>query len=222
MKALSLLLASFPLLAAPTNEWGTLTFTNNSGMVVTNALVTSVHPDRVVFRTERGGGTARLADLPQELQTRFGYDPGLAKSLEAARKAESEAYKVKAAAQAAIIQKQVAEQNARFKQDQEKVAIYGRVIQKHQDGLRISPLPITRRVPAGVSGSIVEDVDTGAEGRTLIRSESFLVSHPNFRNIADGDLVDIAVWPDGTHEYNTVGGSSRSLRRYTALRPALH
>lgn len=84
-----ILLAALPALA-PAADLGTITFTNRTGVVITGAQVTSVTADRVIFRTEKGGGSVLLAELAADEQQRFGYDPAKAAQV-ATKKAEADA-----------------------------------------------------------------------------------------------------------------------------------
>ena len=69
-------LAAYAPVLAQTN-YGTITFTNKSGEVTSNAVVTKVDGSKLFYRYSAGGGggTVRLADLPGGLQARFGYIP---------------------------------------------------------------------------------------------------------------------------------------------------
>lgn len=77
-RSLLVLLSVLSVLAvsavAQTN-YGTITFTNKFGYVISNAVVTKVDADRLTYLVSGGGGIVRLADLPEALQARFGYGP---------------------------------------------------------------------------------------------------------------------------------------------------
>jgi TPR repeat protein len=72
---LAFLAACAPVLAQ--TNYGTITFTNKSGDVISNAVVTKVEAGKLTYRYSLGvgGGVVRLADLPEGLQARFGYSP---------------------------------------------------------------------------------------------------------------------------------------------------
>jgi hypothetical protein len=54
----------------------TISFTTSSGLKVTNAQVLRILDGiSLIWRNETGSGSVRLADLPADLRTRFGYDP---------------------------------------------------------------------------------------------------------------------------------------------------
>ncbi len=78
-------------LKLPRNTYpAVITFSTASGQVVSNAQVVRVNEGvSLVWRDGASGGTVRLADLPEELRLRFGYDPErtqVAAALEEARK----------------------------------------------------------------------------------------------------------------------------------------
>ena len=56
-------------------------------MVITNAEIVRVNEGvSLVYRSGASGGIAKLADLPEELQALFGFDPAKAAAVEAAEK----------------------------------------------------------------------------------------------------------------------------------------
>src|ERR1017187_3008691 len=73
--ALAFLAACAPVLAQ--TDYGTITFTNKSGDVISNAVVTKVEASKLIYRYSAGvgGGVVPLADLPEGLRARFGYSP---------------------------------------------------------------------------------------------------------------------------------------------------
>ena len=72
---------------------GTITFTNNSGIVITNAEVVKVQANGLIYRIPEGGGTVKFSDLPQDVRARFGYDAEKAAAADAAeRQLQAEAY----------------------------------------------------------------------------------------------------------------------------------
>ncbi|MCX6927782.1 MAG: hypothetical protein NT154_31920 [Verrucomicrobia bacterium] len=73
--ALVILTAGVPVLAQ--TNYGTITFTNKSGDVISNAVVTKVEAGKLTLRytAEFGGGVVAVADLPEGLRARFGSSP---------------------------------------------------------------------------------------------------------------------------------------------------
>jgi hypothetical protein len=73
-------------LARPTRPT-TITVTTSFGTVITNAEIVRVNEGvSLVWRSGGAGGVAKLADLPAELQTLFGFDPAKAAAVEAAER----------------------------------------------------------------------------------------------------------------------------------------
>jgi hypothetical protein len=68
-------LACFSVWAAY-SQTNNLTFTSNRGVAYRNVTVINVKPDGLtfLFNDITGGGTIKFTDLPEFLQTRFGYD----------------------------------------------------------------------------------------------------------------------------------------------------
>jgi hypothetical protein len=56
----------------------TITFTNSSGILVSNAEVVSHTDSKLVYRTPTGGGTVKFANLPPQIQQEFSYDSNVA------------------------------------------------------------------------------------------------------------------------------------------------
>jgi hypothetical protein len=105
-KNLILIMLSFVgvLTSAQTN---TLTFTNNSGVVYSDATVVKIETDGVLFGfTNWQYARVKFTNMPAPLQARFGYDP------EAIRKANEERLAEAAAAAKAAQERQIAEAKA--------------------------------------------------------------------------------------------------------------
>jgi hypothetical protein len=81
----------------------TITFTNNSGFLVSNAEVRVRDPGvSIIWSTSNGNaGVVKLAELPEPLRTRFGYDPAKAEAAAALEKEKRAQLRQTLAAQAA-------------------------------------------------------------------------------------------------------------------------
>src|ERR1035437_4918154 len=104
-----ILLAACVAISAQTNDF--ITFTNKSGVVISNAEVVKVKPNELIYAFPAsvggpvGGGTVKLADLPPELQKKFGYDAVAAAKLDEAEKQKRVADIKKSAAINAALEK---------------------------------------------------------------------------------------------------------------------
>jgi hypothetical protein len=200
-----------------------LSFTNVSGLVVSNAAIVRVEADRVFYRTERGGGAVALADLPADWQARLGYDASRAEASAAARAEREARLRVQLAAQAEANAREYRRQRALIDQDKSKVAIYGIVAQRHKDGeLRIrtvTPPQVFSHLYGSEGRQAFRTPTSGAEGRPLWSGELILLNHPQARTLVEDDLVNVAAWPDGVTEYTTVLSAGRTLRRFNCVRP---
>jgi hypothetical protein len=67
----------------------TISFVSKSGTAVTNAQVVRVNDGvSLIWRDGASGGVAKLADLPEDLQASFGYDPDKARAADLAEEAK--------------------------------------------------------------------------------------------------------------------------------------
>ncbi|HEX5400548.1 MAG TPA: hypothetical protein VFY06_15990 [Verrucomicrobiae bacterium] len=78
----------------------TFTFTTKSGEVITNAEVVRIFVEGVslIWRSGSSMGVVELADLPEDLQIRFGYDPAKAAAAEELEKQKKAQWQQQAAA----------------------------------------------------------------------------------------------------------------------------
>ena len=199
-------------------------FTNAAGATIEGEVV-QVTADRVTYRTARGGGSVRLADLPAEVARGFGYDAAMASRAEELRADRDGRLRVQMAVQAEANAREYRRQRAMIEQDRAKVAVYGRVVQQLGGGVIHVRTEQPPDVPAGLYGSegrtAWRTATTGAEGRPLANGELALAGHPRAATLVEGDLVNVAAWPDGVFNYTTVMNAGRTLKRVNCVRPAL-
>jgi hypothetical protein len=181
-----------------------ITFTNVDGAVISNAPILSVNAVDVFYELPTGGGRVHLADLPTNLQARFGYDPAKANAAKAARSAKEHAEAQQTAATRHRVALDLSEKLFLEKVRQTKVGIYGRVIQTIREGLLVE---------SGSEASYntlnwwLGDGSPGANGTCLF------VGYPGPR-VVDGEIVNAAAYPDGFFTYTTVSGAQKTVRRY--------
>lgn len=217
-----ILMLIFSACASAQTNLGTITFTNKtSGTVVRDAIVTKNDRVRLTYKLEGGGGgTVRLAELPEQLQTRFGY------SLEMAINADTEA---RLRAKAYRRQQAVAADTARVQVRRKEVEatmriLFVRVMQRTGEELLVNC-----DVSAMKTGAWREylqsaefkkiNKEKGApqvkQAMNIERGIVYIVDHPNITNLADDDEFVVIAYPIGTHEYTAVSGGKKTVRKYT-------
>jgi len=190
-------------------DFGTLTFTNKSGKVYTNALVTSVSQDRVIWRDGASGGSVRLTDLPAAVQKRFGYDSAKAANVESQR-ADNAALRREAFAKA----KDEALRTAELKKKTDEVEaarrlIAGSILQVLDDGILVRH---------GTMGNeIIRQAQQRAGGRSYgsLNTELVMITEVDTSNLVDGANARAWVYPLGTYSYTSVGGGMKTIKKYT-------
>lgn len=200
--------------SAQTNTF--ISFTNTSGVFVTNAEVAKIFPNKIIYRTSNGGGTIRIDVLPEPIQKQLGYNftnAALADSIEKIDKsieyenAKQQMQQLRYAARFNA-QKDITEKSAR--------AIVGRVIQRLDGGLLVSARP-DDGLP--IENYIEDELWKSWNNRhTLYRAEGilYLVDYPNHTYMAADDKFLTVAYPDGFFKYKTVNGSESIVRRYTS------
>ena len=73
MKIFTLLFLTACASAFAQTDWGTITLVNSAGVTITNARVLKVDSGKLMYVSDNGGGTVAIADLPPDVQKRFGY-----------------------------------------------------------------------------------------------------------------------------------------------------
>jgi hypothetical protein len=209
-----LLLASCVAVSAQTNDF--ITFTNKSGVVISNAEVVKVEPNRLIylFPAGGGGGSVKLADLTPELQNKFGYDAVAAAKLDEAEKEKRLADIKKSAAINAALEKYNRLKNQLW---QGRKLIDGKVLQKIDAGLLVDSGEkgkfLEERISSepGVGPALWHEGNTpGSEAQGLV----LLQDYPD-PNMADDGHVDIVAYPLGLFSYETVGKSEKTVRKFS-------
>jgi hypothetical protein len=190
-----LLLAVFAA-SAQTNLF--ISFTNNSGIFVTNAEVTKIFPNKIIYHTDAGGGMIAISKLPPEIQTRLGFDTNAAAAADEVDKQKKEADQQRQA-ELQLASRTAANREA-IKQNilSQGVEMSGDVIQKVKEGLLVSWPGTTEDPPTMPSTTIL------------------LVDYPKFDSTASEDTVEVSkIYPVGLYVYTTVNGSEKTVRKWT-------
>jgi hypothetical protein len=180
-----------------------ITFTNKAGEVISNAPIISVNAIDLFYEVPGGGARVHLADLPPDLQQRFGYDPVKA---QAATQKIQEIHQAQAAAAVDAAQS-AAETKARqaymAKVLKTKVNVYGRIIQNLADG---TMLVDSGSECFGYEMFCAQDGTPGAWGICLL---------VGCNKGIEGEKVNVIAYPNGVYSYTTVSSASKTVRRYT-------
>jgi len=215
-----LLALALPALAQ--TNLGTITFTNKSGTVVSNAVVTKSDGVKLTYRLEGGGGTVRLADLPGELQTRFGYSMEATINADTVNRIRENAFRRQQATAAAAAGEEMRKQLRRKKVEASLVVILARVIQRLGDTLLVDCSGQGGgRGWAGYGHTPEYDKLVAAKGVEKLRAYEtergtiLLIDFPGVANVADEDGFMIVAYPCGTYEYTAVSGGKKTVRKYT-------
>lgn len=193
MKLTILFFASALPALAQTNL-GTISFTNGS-QTVTNARVSSFDASRVYYRTAGGGGSVLIVALHSNEWPRFNFNMDAAVSSEIAKLMREADYR-DAVARRLAAERRAAEIKAA------SVLIQGEVAQVHLNaGLRVR-----------FESYRLKNYDLNGQ-------EVFIRMGLN-TNYGEKSPVNLTAWPDGTFTYNTVAGSTRTLKAFTLVPPS--
>jgi hypothetical protein len=183
-----------------------ITFTNKTGEVITNAAVLSWNTVDLFYEVPGGGARVHFTDLPPDIQKRFGYDPVKGQS-----DAQREAIRKKYIADDIADRRAIDAERLTAQREQSqlmeavsatKVGIYGRIIQKMEDGTMLVD-----------SGSVFLDGGKWHEndGTPGVWGTCLLVGYSQG---VDGETVHVVAYPDGEWTYTTVTGAARTVRRF--------
>jgi ankyrin repeat protein len=167
------------------------TLTNSAGDVVTNAVLVKLTPNKFIYKTPDGAeGMLPLKSLPENLRSKFGYDPtyaALADRFETEKKEE-----IYQQQQIQLEQKSRLD-NANKEMTNHVWTLYGRVVQKIDEGLLVSLK--------------MDDYKT-----QII----LLKDYPNESGAAEDDEIKRTVaYQTGNFSYDTVNGSKSTIHVFT-------
>jgi hypothetical protein len=200
------------------NGPATFTFTNKDGIVISNAEVVKIYANKLIWRKDfgmEGAGTVKLADLPPDLQQRFGYDPEKAAALDE-KEQQDRAADLQRRRTIAAAQEKYSRLKAKLVQGSRRVD--GKVLQKISEGLLVESGDLERalqehneRVYGDTGGVTFESGIPGGEALGLV----LLVDYPD-PNMTDEGHVDIIAYPLGLFSYDTLNKSSKTVRKFSA------
>ena len=188
--------------ASSQTNLGTITFTNKGGVVLSNVTVTKTDGVRLTYAVPAGvgGGVVQLADLPGEMQKRFGYDPE--KSVLAAAK-EAGIRQRDRQQQIAVAE---AEADKKLREEVKGKANFlgGTVLQKVDGGLLVQWSQTT--IYFLEDHPRYKDLLDGDTVRLAPRATSISMPIGSY---------EFNMWPIGSYEYVTVVGTKSTIRKFT-------
>jgi hypothetical protein len=158
-----------------------------------NVKAGEVESDRVHITYDGGLGTVPLADLPPDLQRRFGYDAKQAKAL--ARAAE--------------------ERQAQIDNDP--------VIQAQREAARLAQVRRVEINQVTPSGLLVSPMYQEIENGYLVwrTSDRMVFIHSKFNeDFVDGDQINVKVYRSGSYSYTSALGTTRTVEQWIAVTPS--
>ncbi len=165
-----------------------LEIVDNSGKAYKNVTIRKVDPDGLLIAHSGGVKKLPFSDLPEEIQTKYGYDPAKAEQFS----------KEQAALQAAARQR--AMEQARAREEQERIA-------REMAAVRESAIRIQFR--------ITQVLDHGLIIWNLVdQKPEFLRVNPATFDVADGEQYHALVISNGTYEYTTILGVRSRVREW--------
>ena len=176
-----------------TNE--TITFTNKAGDVIKDATVIRFDAVKLVYTAGMAGGTVNLADLPDDLQARFGFDSDKAEAADKQNHARRS-------------------QEAQAQADQAQV----------DDGTRqqvwvgASKVLISGHILQRLAGGILVNSGNGRgpnAGGQVFEGLCFVTDYPAMSAVTDGALIGVMAYPNGVYQYPSVSGAGKTVRRFT-------
>jgi len=212
VKPLALLLAllAFPVYA---EDWTV------DGKDYHNVTVGEVEADRVHITYDGGLGTVPLADLPPDLQKRFGYDPAKAKSEAGAR----EKSRLAAAADA---QANVASAQASLPSPASSTKLVGPggidVRQMHASGVPVPSLyvQVLQVLPNGILADLWSYptdgryIDFHAGVGAYVSTGKTIFVQCNSSALAQDEMYSANATRNGTFTYQDVTGASRTVEKF--------
>jgi hypothetical protein len=192
---------SLPVLAQDADRRLTL----RSGKVFEEVTITKATNYELRFIHKTGTAAVSLADVSDELQKRFGYDPQAEEKARAERMAEQEAAAQKAAEER---KERLEQENAAAAQTKAKKVIVGA-------GIAVI-FTIQQSGPASLGHArLIQRVKTSLEAEKLVTgSSSGLIAMVGLNHLADGERWTGIMYPCGTYRYDSVGGDYKTVRKF--------
>ncbi len=176
--------------------------TTLSGKTYVAVALKRVDPDGLLIVHRSGETKVLLADLPENLRTRY-YAAKVLAAFQAAQAAEAER---KAKDRAAVAEKR-AEEKKKNEQLKSAVRITGTVFQMVKDGIIVKRYGWTSTPAKGRARDLFG-------GDDLV----FITGHKRQDTKVDGDPIDVDAIRDGMFSYTTTSGGGKRLAKYEVLK----
>jgi hypothetical protein len=192
----------------------TVSFTNSEGKIIPDARITATNSVTLYYETQDGPAHIRWADLPPEVQRRFGYNPAQGAEAEKALVARKQAI-AQAAANAAVTRRVEKEQRERTANAEKiKMIIQGRVIQRISAGLLVNSASELRKQVQHYPGEGYGTRHWEFGGVQVFEGLCLLTDVEG--GALDGDIINCTAYPNGNYSYTAVSGGEKTVRRFTA------
>ncbi len=218
MRTLTPLLFLLAACVSSPAQTNTITFTNQSGVVISNAEAVKISDNKLLYRIPSGGGIVMLSNTPPDIQRKFNYNPAKAAQADEVDKQKHEAQlrqdqQAAAAASLAEYRRRIASSS---------MMVEGEVLQKLDAGLLVDSATEAKRrqrewdesVGHYSAGGEVKYVDQTTHLQ-LYNGLCLLTDYPRTSSIVDGDVVRAVAYPNGEYSYTAVSGGSKTVRQFT-------
>jgi hypothetical protein len=195
-----------------------VTFTNSSGLVITNAEVIRWDKANLIYRSGSAMGAVKLSSLPEELRERFGFDAESAKASEAREKSRREADSRMLAAEKAVAIDEFKSKKAKSQAAKTATIVRAKVVQVLKEGLLIHAESVGNGeyTTTPEYRSLRDKVGVGNDYWKVPRADGFILlkHYPSSRSAVDGDAFVTVAYPLGLFDYVTVTGAKSTIRVY--------
>jgi hypothetical protein len=198
-----------------------ISFTNTSGVFVTNAEVEKLLGNKLLYKTDTGGGTIRLDALPKNIQAELGFDPIAAQAADLAEQKQRMEYKKQSLALIRAQELDALKKN--FAQGSRTIS--GRIIQKIPEGLlvdsgredidEVGHKDIEFDSQGNMATSLTTTVQEGDTAGATCLGLVLLEDHPRAAELVDDNVVVTIGYPDGQFSYKAVSGGQKTIRKFT-------
>jgi hypothetical protein len=185
-----------------------------SGKTYQDVRITKVTPSEISIIHESGVARIPLKDLPDDLKTKFGYDPAKAEA-HAVAKAQADAQNEAAAAKAELAARQRALDQKRLKEAKEQTFKIMQVLKKENGVLA------NFYFPGGAPGAAARSMNSlfgrGSSAVPSRTGEIVFLRGKISPNLVDGAVIVANIVSDGSYEYTNTLGATSTVKKLEVL-----